>query len=302
MSIQLPGSVLSRTLRSRLIQQRLVNTGSYSLGKSLPSNAYRSHSTDTAEDTSAEFEHETLPNPPPKVENNVSPDTWRGHKEHFANRRTSKGGLSWSQHASKAEKASLTAIASNSTPDGEESISRKTLDLELKWLADPRALADRVARILQSGDVSKAAALVRQAQRDGMSCGVAWNNLIQYFMDRGCPQAAFKLYNDVSLALMSCLAGRRHASAFAMEPLLTKISPTDEEKRPNAELQNVYDHVDGLPQIPRGHPGRSQGCASRLSFDLRRELSSQAQHHPHKRDAFGLPATRRHGYVVAHCG
>lgn len=100
------------------------------------------------------------------------------------------------------------AIASGSAPDGEESTSRKTLELELKWLADPRALADRVARILQSGDVAKAAALVRQAQRDGMSCGVAWNNLLQYFMDRGCTAAAFKLYNDVSISLNPCLAQR----------------------------------------------------------------------------------------------
>jgi hypothetical protein len=104
------------------------------------------------------------------------------------------------------------AIASNVAPDGEKSTSRKTLELELKWLADPRALADRVARILQSGDVAKAAALVRQAQREGMSCGVAWNNLLQYFMDRGCSKAAFKLYNDVRLSLISYLVQRGDTS------------------------------------------------------------------------------------------
>ena len=184
------------------------------------------------------------------------------------------------------------AIASGSAPDGEESTSRKTLELELKWLADPRALADRVARILQSGDVAKAAALVRQAQRDGMSCGVAWNNLLQYFMDRGCTAAAFKLYNDVSISVISCLAQRKDTGIFAMEALLTKNFPTDEKTRPGAELQNVHNHVDGFPQSPRGYTEHSQGCAPCLSFDFRRELSSQAQHHSYQRNAFGLPATQ----------
>ncbi|KAJ5666261.1 uncharacterized protein N7477_008709 [Penicillium maclennaniae] len=197
MSIQLPGSVLSRTLRSRLIQQRLAKAGSYGLSRNLSLNGSRSYSTEAAEDTLADHEQETSPNLPPKVETNASPEPWKGHKEHFASQRNSNGGMSWSQSASKAERASLMAIASNSKIDGEDPTSRKTLELELKWLADPRALADRVARILQSGDVAKAAALVRQAQREGMSCGVAWNNLLQYFMDRQCSKAAFKLYNDM---------------------------------------------------------------------------------------------------------
>ena len=199
MSIQLPGSILSRTLRSRLIQQRLANTGAYRLGRSLPSNASRSYSTEATEDTLADHEQETSPKLPPKEEINTNPEPWKGHKEHFASQRHSNGGMSWSQSASKAERASLMAIASNSKLDGEDPTSRKTLELELKWLADPRALADRVARILQSGDVAKAAALVRQAQREGMNCGVAWNNLLQYFMNRQCSKAAFKLYNDVSI-------------------------------------------------------------------------------------------------------
>lgn len=108
----------------------------------------------------------------------------------------------------------LMAIAAGASPGadadatakspGAASISRKTIEMELKWLEDPRALADRVARILQSGDPAKAAALVRQAQKSGKKCDVAWNNILQYCMDRGHAQAAFKFYNDVSLAT-SCL-------------------------------------------------------------------------------------------------
>jgi hypothetical protein len=154
------------------------------------------YSTEVAEGTPADHEPETSPKLPPIA----SPEPWKGHKEHLATQKHPDGGLAWSHKpANKAERASLMAIASNSKIDGEDPISHKTLELELKWLADPRAMADRVARILQSGDVAKAAALVRQAQREGLNCGAAWNNLLQYFMNRQCSKAAFKLYNDVSI-------------------------------------------------------------------------------------------------------
>lgn len=107
----------------------------------------------------------------------------------------------------------LMTIASGASPGadadatarspGAAGISRKVIEMEMKWLEDPRALADRVARLLQSGDPAKAAALVRHAQKSGMRCDVAWNNLLQYCMDRGHAQAAFKFYNDVSLSGIS---------------------------------------------------------------------------------------------------
>jgi NADPH-dependent glutamate synthase beta subunit-like oxidoreductase len=106
----------------------------------------------------------------------------------------------------KEEERALMAIATGSNAaDGEindeirgASFNRKTINMELKWLEDPRDLADRVARILRSGDPAMAAALVRQAQKEGRRCDVAWNHLLSYCMQRGFPQVAFKFYNDVS--------------------------------------------------------------------------------------------------------
>ncbi|GES57417.1 pentatricopeptide repeat protein [Aspergillus terreus] len=77
------------------------------------------------------------------------------------------------------------------------SVSSKVVELELKWLKDPRALADRVARLLSADDVPLAAALVRSAQKERMECSVAWNHLLEYCMNKRAPRAAFKFYNDM---------------------------------------------------------------------------------------------------------
>lgn len=79
------------------------------------------------------------------------------------------------------------------------SISRKAVEMELNWLADPKDLQARVARLLTAGDVAFAAELVRTAQIKRLECGVAWNRLLSYCMEKGNALAAFKFYNDVSL-------------------------------------------------------------------------------------------------------
>ncbi|KAA8650587.1 hypothetical protein EYZ11_010061 [Aspergillus tanneri] len=73
----------------------------------------------------------------------------------------------------------------------------KVVEQELKWLKDPRALADRVGRLLRSSYVAMAAALVRAAQKEDMECSVAWNHLLEYSMDKGSPRSAFKFYNEM---------------------------------------------------------------------------------------------------------
>ncbi|KAJ5963826.1 uncharacterized protein N7479_003702 [Penicillium vulpinum] len=76
-------------------------------------------------------------------------------------------------------------------------LTPKIINEELKWLNDPRKMADRVARILHSGNPALAAALVRAGTKQGLRCDVAWNHLLQYCMDQNHPQAAFKFYNDM---------------------------------------------------------------------------------------------------------
>lgn len=76
-------------------------------------------------------------------------------------------------------------------------VSSTAVQMELKWLQDPRKLADRVAELLRKRRAPMAVALIRQAQKQHMECGVAWNNLLEYCMNKGAPMAAFKFYNEV---------------------------------------------------------------------------------------------------------
>lgn len=88
-------------------------------------------------------------------------------------------------------------IASATVTDG-HGFTNTSIAMELKWVADPKHLADRVGRLLRTGDLAQAAALTREAQRRQMRSDGAWNHLMRYAMDKGYPEAAFKFYNDVS--------------------------------------------------------------------------------------------------------
>lgn len=199
MLIQLPGSVLSRALRSRLIRQRLVNTTTHRFGRGVTSNALRLYSTakPAAHRTRPNHGHETSPRPTPPV--------------HDVDTSGQREGVRGSSDKYKEERTFLMAIASNLSPHVDADVprespgfatnSRRAIMKELEWLKDPRALADRVGRLLQSGDPVMAVALVRQAQKKGDRLEVAWNNILQYCMDRQFHHVAFKFYNDVSLGL-----------------------------------------------------------------------------------------------------
>lgn len=77
-------------------------------------------------------------------------------------------------------------------------VTPRAVAMELKWVKDPRALAERVGVMLSCKFTLLAAELVRKAQKSGMECGAAWNYLQQYCMYHGEPLAALAFYNDVS--------------------------------------------------------------------------------------------------------
>ncbi|KAJ5825055.1 hypothetical protein N7447_007395 [Penicillium robsamsonii] len=99
--------------------------------------------------------------------------------------------------ADTAEGETLENDTFRAPPGGMPKLTPKIINEELKWLNDPRRMADRVARILHSGNPALAAALVRAGTKQGLRCDVAWNHLLQYCMDQNHPQAAFKFYNDM---------------------------------------------------------------------------------------------------------
>lgn len=101
--------------------------------------------------------------------------------------------------------AAGTSLKARGRADLTSRVNRKVVEMEIKWLQDPRALADRVARLLGAGNVALAAALVREAQKERMECSVAWNRLLEYCMENGRALAAFKFYNEV--CGFACLVG-----------------------------------------------------------------------------------------------
>ncbi|CEJ59177.1 hypothetical protein PMG11_07811 [Penicillium brasilianum] len=200
MSFQIPGSPLSRVLRSGLVRQRFAATGAQAGQLRSRLSAQRSYS--NANGASEETPTDNDPEPSGEVSERPARFTRdgvnRGRKQ-----RGDKPVVDTEKR--KEEERALMAIAAGSNAaDGEindeirgASFNRRTINMELKWLEDPRDLADRVARILRSGDPAMAAALVRQAQKEGRRCDVAWNHLLSYCMQRGFPQVAFKFYNDM---------------------------------------------------------------------------------------------------------
>ncbi len=202
MSLQNTGSALARVLRDGLVHRRFAASISQTgqLRPRLPS--HRSYS--NANSPPEEFAADNGPEPSLETSEKSPRFTRNGGKR---DRRLRDDKPVVDSEKRKQEERALMAIASGSSAEdgviNDEirgaSFSRKTINMELKWLEDPRDLADRVARILRSGDPGMAAALVRQAQKEGKRCDVAWNHLLSYCMQRGFPQVAFKFYNDVSV-------------------------------------------------------------------------------------------------------
>lgn len=78
------------------------------------------------------------------------------------------------------------------------SVSKKAIQLELRWVRDRVALARRISGILAKDDLEKASALLLAAEKEHIDCIVGWNLVFQKLMVNGRPFDAFKLYNDVS--------------------------------------------------------------------------------------------------------
>ncbi|TKA31998.1 hypothetical protein B0A50_01243 [Salinomyces thailandicus] len=72
----------------------------------------------------------------------------------------------------------------------------KALKKELEWLPDPVKFADHVQYTLRCQKPKKALELVRLASRD-RQCIVAWNHLVNYFMQRGQISDALDIFNEM---------------------------------------------------------------------------------------------------------
>lgn len=113
-------------------------------------------------------------------------------------------------------------------------LTTNQLRRELRWLADPRALADRVARLLAEKDLASAAAMTRMARIPSV---VAWNHLMEYCMKEGEALAAFRFYNDVCLPLLFL---------FFSFSTVRGADWVDEKTRQKAEFADLHDYVEGI--------------------------------------------------------
>jgi pentatricopeptide repeat protein len=111
-----------------------------------------------------------------------------------------KRNQTWDKRKRFQDHVLLEIASGGAHPDGgplADIVRRKVVKKELQWLQDPKALADRVAKILQADDFALAVAIVRGAQKENMECSVGWNHLLEYCMNKTQPKAAWKLYNEM---------------------------------------------------------------------------------------------------------
>ncbi|KAK5132793.1 hypothetical protein LTR08_008594 [Meristemomyces frigidus] len=72
----------------------------------------------------------------------------------------------------------------------------RALSKELQYLPDPIKLAEHVRYTLRCNDADKALALVRLASKT-RSCVVAWNHIVNWYMQRGYVNDALRIYNEM---------------------------------------------------------------------------------------------------------
>lgn len=126
-----------------------------------------------------------------------------------------------------------------------EVFTQTSLEQELRYLRDPRKLADYILSLLRKDQEEKAYELVKMSSKN-LPCTVSWNHLINFEMSQGRVGNACKIYNDV----------REHRSE--RRPIAN--IPQDEEASSTAGCPDLYSpfpwtcHVPSLPTIPRPCP------------------------------------------------
>lgn len=126
-----------------------------------------------------------------------------------------------------------------------EVFTQTSLEQELRYLRDPRKLADYTLNLLQKDQEQKAYELVKMSSKS-LPCTVSWNHLINFEMSQGRVANACKIYNDV----------REHRSE--RRPIAN--IPQDEEASSTAGCPDLYSpfpwtcHVPSIPTVPRSCP------------------------------------------------
>lgn len=120
-----------------------------------------------------------------------------------------------------------------------------SLQKELRYLGDPRKLADHVLHLLQEGGGDKAYELIKMGSRK-LPCTVSWNHLIDFEMSQGRVANACSIFNDVWVLRSEMIP-------------ITNI-PRDEEASSKARCPDIYPpfpwvgQVRSLPTISRPYP------------------------------------------------
>lgn len=130
---------------------------------------------------------------------------------------------------------------------------------ELTWLQDPRKLADRVEKLLDSKSIEQALTLTRLASKD-MRCTVSWNHILNHHLKHLGPRPAWTLYNEVlTLSMTMTMANR------------TLTSILDEKEGTETRLLHIPYHA-ARPSRPSAPLELAESSLDRLSLHERAQL------------------------------
>ncbi|KAJ5776819.1 hypothetical protein N7520_000065 [Penicillium odoratum] len=195
------GTVWSRALRSRLLQQRLTRR---SAGQQFEwwtaSGILRSYTTQT----DPQNEPHVNADQSPTLESLATPRLHNSYDRNAPRRKVPS-----SKFGSREYEDLLMDIARQSSPG----VKRKHVTMEMEWVDDPLLLAQRVSSALKGNDPAMAVALAREATKKipGTKFVVAWNRIFAYCFDKGHPKPALKFFND-----MKKRAGKPNPQTFTI--------------------------------------------------------------------------------------
>lgn len=162
---------------------------------------------------------------------------------------------------------------------------KTNLRSELKYLTDPRKLANHIQHVLEHDDIDKARALARLSSRS-MANIVSWNHLVDWYMKNGKPKTAIDAYNELKkrgqkpdshtyLLLLRGLAdyghhphtlGRALSLYHSMSAPGNKVAPTIMHTNCVLKVCARANDMDSLWDIASNLPKRGPHAADHWTF------------------------------------
>jgi hypothetical protein len=106
--------------------------------------------------------------------------------------------LQYARHISQRRYAQQKTGARRVLPKQTKLQSKFAIERQLTYLGDPLKLSEYVSSLLMKDKFTEAEQLLRAASRD-TKYTVGWNHLINYQLNKGVVNGAYKTYNEVTI-------------------------------------------------------------------------------------------------------